>query len=168
MAAKSNEMTKLFPTRHDLPGDERAAVIDLLNRNLFHLMDLHSQTKYAHWNVKGLSFVGVHKLLDELAEQLDGEIDEIAERATALGGVARGTVRTAADGSALAEFPADTFDIPAVLAALADRYAAAAKAAREAIDEADQHADADTADLLTGTSRKLDKALWMLEAHLQK
>jgi starvation-inducible DNA-binding protein len=166
MATKS--ATKLFPTRNDLPGDERAAVIDLLNRNLLHLIDLYTQVKYAHWNIKGLSFYGVHKMLDELAERVEGNIDEVAERATALGGVARGTARTAAEGSGLDEFPQDVFDIPNVLAALAERYSTAGKAARDAIDEADEHGDKDTADLFTEVSRTLDKDLWLIEAHIQK
>jgi starvation-inducible DNA-binding protein len=50
--------------------------------------------------------------------------------------------------------------------ALADRYAALAATVRAGIDTADEAGDADTADLLTGFSRTLDKALWMLEAHL--
>ena len=166
MATKT--ATKLFPTRNDLPGDERTALIELLNQNVLNLMDLYSQTKYAHWNIKGLAFIGVHKMLDDLAELIEDQTDEVAERATSLGGVARGTVRTAAEGSILDEFPENTFDIPTVLAALADRYAAVGKAAREGIDEADEHGDKDTADLLTDVSRILDKSLWMIEAHIQK
>ena len=50
---------------------------------------------------------------------------------------------------------------------VADRYAALAKTVRAGIDTVDEAGDADTADLLTGLSRTLDKALWMLEAHLE-
>lgn len=159
--------TKTFPTRNDLPADARAKLIDLLNQQLADTLDLHSQTKYAHWNVKGPTFIALHKLFDELAERLDGHADDIAERATALGGVATGTVRQGATRSRVPEFPADAFAAQAVVEAVAVRYANVAKSTREAIDAATKHSDADTADLFTGISRELDKDLWFLEAHLQ-
>ena len=160
--------TKTFPTRNDLPADSRSRVIDLLNQNLADLTDLYTQTKHAHWNVKGPTFYQTHLLLDELAEKVEGFADEVAERATALGGVAHGGAKHVAAHSRLPEFPRDVFGDQAVIAAAADRYAAVAKNLRSAIDEANTHGDADTADLFTEVSREIDKALWFLEAHHQK
>ena len=158
---------KAFPTRNDIPADARAKVVELLNQQLADTLDLHSQTKYAHWNVKGPTFIALHKLFDELAERLDGHTDEIAERVTALGGVATGTVRQGAARSRLPEFPPDTFGAQAVVEAVAVRFASVAKSTREAIDASNKQNDADTADLFTEISRALDKDLWFLEAHLQ-
>jgi starvation-inducible DNA-binding protein len=157
----------LFPTRSDLSADVRRYVVEMLNQQLANLTDLWTQTKHAHWNVKGPTFWALHKLFDRLAEEVQGHIDEVAERTTALGGVARGTARTAATSSRIDEFPAGVFGGPEVTAALADRYAAAGRAARQGIAQADEHGDADTADLLTQVSRDLDHALYFLEAHLQ-
>jgi starvation-inducible DNA-binding protein len=50
--------------------------------------------------------------------------------------------------------------------ALVERYAQLAASTRAAIETADGLGDANTADLLTGVSRDLDKSLWFLEAHL--
>jgi starvation-inducible DNA-binding protein len=158
---------KTFPTRIDLAADARPKLIALLNQQLADTKDLQTQTKHAHWNVKGPNFIALHKLFDELAEQLDEYADEIAERATALGGVASGTARAVAANSRVPEFPADAFDWKAVVTALADRYANLAKSTREAIDRGDDLGDQDTADLFTEVSRGLDKSLWFLEAHLQ-
>jgi starvation-inducible DNA-binding protein len=155
-----------FPTRIDIPADARPKLIALLNASLADQIDLYSQTKHAHWNVKGPQFIALHKLFDELAEEVEEGIDETAERATALGGVASGTVKQVAGATRLADFPA-VHAGPAVVAALADRFAAVAKTTRAAIDEANKLGDADTADLFTGLSRDLDKSLWFLEAHLQ-
>jgi starvation-inducible DNA-binding protein len=41
------------------------------------------------------------------------------------------------------------------------------KAARKAIDDANDLGDLDTADLFTEISRGIDKWLWFVEAHLQ-
>src|SRR3954469_1613154 len=158
---------KTFPTRIDLTADARAGSIRLLNAELADLLDLYAQTKYAHWNVRGPGFIALHKLFDELADTLEEAIDETAERAAALGGVAQGTLRQAAASSRLPEFPAGTFKDLKVVEGLAVRYADLAKYTREAIDAADELGDRDTADLFTATSRDLDKGLWFLEAHLQ-
>ncbi|HUN08530.1 MAG TPA: DNA starvation/stationary phase protection protein Dps [Aggregatilineales bacterium] len=155
-----------FKTSIDLPAKTRESVIVLLNQQLADTFDLLSQTKQAHWNVKGMNFIALHKLFDELVDTLEDQVDEIAERVTALGGLAMGTARMAAANSTLPEFPTVTAGED-VVKALVERYAALAKSTRAAIDTADKAGDADTADLFTGVSRDLDKHLWFLEAHLQ-
>jgi starvation-inducible DNA-binding protein len=155
-----------FVTRHDLPEKARTAMVALLNQQMADTSDLFSQVKQAHWNVKGPEFIALHKLFDEFAAELTGYIDDLAERAVQFGGRAMGTVRMAAAASRLQELPDATGGM-AVVAALADRYAALAATTRRAIDAAAEAGDADTADLFTEISRGLDKQLWFLEAHLQ-
>ena len=158
----------MVETRNDLPADTRAALTELLNQHLADLSDLYTQTKYAHWNVKGRSFYALHKLFDELAESVEESVDEVAERVTALGGLARGTARMAAEHSRLEEFPPDTVAAEDVLRVMADRYAGTAAHVRAGIDLADEQGDQGSADLLTGVVRMLDKSLYFIEAHLQK
>ena len=86
----------MFKTKNDLPDDTRAKVIDLLNARLADAIDLQSQTKQAHWNVKGPNFIALHELFDKINEDVEDNVDELAERVVQLGGVAEGTVRTAA------------------------------------------------------------------------
>ena len=157
---------RFFPTRNDLSLEVRQQMADLLNQSLADLFDLYSQTKQAHWNVKGMHFIALHELFDDLAAGLLPHIDAVAERATALGGTAHGTARMAAGSSKLAEFPLDLKGSHAFVETLADRYGTAANSTRKAIDAADEAGDADTADLFTEVSRDLDKSLWFLEAHL--
>jgi len=152
-------------TRIDIKPKLRESMTALLNQQLADTLDLYTQTKQAHWNVKGPHFIALHELFDKLAEELEEPIDDIAERITALGGVARGTARDAAARSRLKELGRDFYD-QRLIAELADRYAALAATTRAAIDIAGKESDADTADLFTGVSRGLDKALWFLEAHL--
>ena len=84
-------MTKssLFATRIDLSIEVREKIISLLNQHLADTFDLYSQTKQAHWNVKGLQFFQLHELFDKLAEEVEDQVDTLAERATSLGGIAR-------------------------------------------------------------------------------
>lgn len=156
-----------FNTRIDIPQEKRTALIALCNQQLADTFDLHGQVKQAHWNVKGPTFIALHELFDKLAEELEGYIDDVAERATALGGVAEGTARVAAARSRLPEYPLAITSGADHVGALADRYAALAKSARAAIDASANLGDAATADLFTEIVRGLDKSLWFLEAHLQ-
>ncbi len=165
-AVKTVEDTP-FPTRNDIPAESRARLVALLNQHLADLFDLRSQTKFAHWNVKGANFYQLHLLFDALAAKLEGHVDAVAERVTALGGVATGTARQSVATSRVPEFPARVFKGMDVVAALVDRFAIVGKAARGAIDESDGLDDKDTADLLTEVSRDLDQSLYFLEAHLQ-
>lgn len=161
---KSN--VRFYPTRLDLAADLRKKVAEILNQSLAATLDLKTQTKQAHWNVKGKDFYQLHELFDEMASELEEYVDMVAERVTALGGTALGTARIAADQSILPEYPLDAINGEEHIMALADRYAAYAKHVREAIDATDELGDADTADLYTEISRTVDKRLWFLEAHL--
>ena len=159
--------TQTQHTRHDLPVSTRERMVELLNQQLADATDLYAQTKQAHWNVIGPQFYQLHELSDQLAESIEGYIDLIAERATALGGAASGTVRMAATASRLPEYPAGLIDGLCSVELLAERYAGYAATTRAAIDSATEAGDADTADLFTEISRGLDKHLWFLEAHLR-
>lgn len=157
----------MFATKNDLSEGVRVKVIQLLNERLADGIDLQTQTKQAHWNVKGKDFYQLHLLFDEMAEELSGFVDLIAERATALGGYACGTARMAAENSELPEYPTDAIEGMDHVKALADRYARYAARLRRSIDDADGLGDKSTADLYTEVSRAVDKRLWFLEAHLQ-
>lgn len=158
--------TSTFATRIGLSSDIREQMISLLNQQLANAFDLMSQTKQAHWNVKGPNFIALHKLFDDLADGLSETVDTIAERVTALGGTALGTVRMAAAASQVPEFP-DELEGLSVVAALADRFAIVSNEARTAIDTAADAGDLATSDLFTEVVRDLDKHLYFLEAHLQ-
>ena len=159
---------KTHKTSIDLDAEMREQVVSLLNQQLADTFDLYSQTKQAHWNVKGSQFFQLHELFDKLAAELLDHVDTIAERSTTLGGTALGTARMAAAKSRLPEYSAETTGGRESVEALVVRYAELAATTRVAIDRADELGDADTADLFTEVSRGLDKSLWFLEAHLQQ
>ncbi len=156
-----------FSTRVDIPAEARESLIALLNARLADSFDLYSQLKQAHWNVKGREFFQLHQLYDLVAESVLEYVDTIAERATALGGLALGTARLAASSSSLEEYPLDAVTCEETLVTVANRLATFGNAVRESIDEADELGDPDTADVFTEVSRTIDKHLWFVEAHLQ-
>lgn len=68
-------------------------MIELLNSCLADVADLQTHAKHAHWNVKGPQFLSLHDLFEQIASRLAKGADTIAERITALGGLAQGTAR---------------------------------------------------------------------------
>jgi len=157
----------MFKTKNDLSEATRVKAIELLNARLADCTDLQTQTKQAHWNVKGPNFIALHELFDKINEDVEDYVDDIAERAVQLGGVAEGTARMVARKSSLSEYPANTVDGRSHVDALSSALAAFGKSARKGINEANEFGDLDTADLFTEISRGIDKWLWFVEAHLQ-
>jgi starvation-inducible DNA-binding protein len=167
MAPATASTARQFRTSIDIAPEKRAGLVKHLNQSLATTSDLASQTKQAHWNVKGNDFFQLHELFDAIYAEVNGFVDDVAERIAALGGYAYGTVRMAAERSALPEYPVDAVDGSDHVAALVERYARYAAHVRASIDETDRLGDKTTADLYTEISRTIDKRLWFLEAHLQ-
>ena len=157
----------MYATKIDIPTDVRIQVIGLLNTRLADAIDLQTQTKQAHWNVKGPNFIALHELFDKINEEVEDFVDDLAERVVQLGGVAEGTARTAAKRSSLSEYPSHTVDGRRHVDALSSALAMFGTLVRSAIEKANDLNDLDTADLFTEISRGTDKWLWFVEAHLQ-
>ena len=157
----------MFKTRNDVPEATRAKVVELLNARLADCIDLQTQTKQAHWNIKGPHFIALHELFDEINEEVEDYVDLIAERAVQLGGAAQGTARMAAKARSLPEYQTNAVDGRSHVEALSSALAAFGKAARKAMEQSNEFGDLDTADIFTEVSRGIDKWLWFVEAHLQ-
>jgi starvation-inducible DNA-binding protein len=156
----------VYQTKNDLSERTRAAVAELCNARLADAVDLQTQCKQAHWNVKGSTFIALHELFDRINEQVEEFVDLIAERGVQIGGSVDGTARKVAIRSTLPEYPmisAATDHVDALSSALA----AFGKNARAAIEICVDLGDADSADIFTAISRSTDKWLWFVEAHTQ-
>ncbi len=164
--SQSDDYPLLHATRIDIPLEIRAYVTTMLNQTLACTVDLRSQVKQAAWNVKGIAFIQLHALFDTIAVELDTYTDLLAERITVLGGMVRGTIRTAASQSTLLEYPGDLVEGNTHVRALAERFADYAKDLRSCIAHAVDVEDVDTGNVYTDISRGIDKRLSILEAHL--
>ena len=155
------------PTKNDISQATRGKLAELLNARLADAIDLQTQCKQAHWNVKGPHFIALHELFDEINEEVEEYIDLLAERAVQLGGTAEGTARSVAKRSTLPEYPLQAKSGSEHVEALSTVLAAFGKVTRQGVAVAEEHKDTATGDLLTEIVRGIDKWLWMVEAHLQ-
>jgi len=156
----------MYTSPSHLPADARATLATLLNARLADGLDLHSQIKVAHWNIKGPQFPSLHPLFETFAVSLASFNDALAERAVTLGGRAHGTARHVAAASTLPEYPqATSRDLEHVrlLAERFDRYLAGLHESRRA---AEKLGDTDTVDLFTQVITEFEKNAWFLRASL--
>ena len=157
----------MYKTKNDLPEKVRTQIVALLQERLAEAVDLVTQAKQAHWNVKGSNFIALHQLFDQVYEHAGEHVDLIAERIVQLGGIAEGTVRIAAKRSHLPEYSLTIAGGKEHVEALSRSLAWFGEEIRKAIEQADEIRDKDTADIFTEISRSVDKDLWFVEAHAQ-
>ena len=156
----------MYKTPSPLPEAVRTSVARSLNERLADGLDLHSQIKVAHWNIRGPQFPSLHPLFEQFANQLAVHNDGIAERAVTLGALAIGTTRQVAKISRLAEYPTDTTRDLDHVRALAERIDTYLEGIRTSRTLADQSGDTVTFDLLSGALNEFEKNAWFLRATL--
>ena len=163
----SPQATPSYRSPSRLPEGARGQIAQALAGALADGLDLHSQIKAAHWNVKGPPFAAFHPLFEGFATQLAAFNDEVAERAVTLGARVAGTVRAAATASRLPELPAGAVRDLELAGLLADRFDTYLDGVRAARGVAEQAGDQDTQDLLTGIVEAFEKNGWFLRASLE-
>lgn len=153
-------------TSVDLQEKVREELITVLNKTLANTIDLYLALKQAHWNVKGATFIGIHKLFDDIAEEVEDQVDVIAERITALGGTAFGTLQAVAATTELTAYPTNIFTAEHHIQQISEHIANISSEARRLINHTGDAGDMATADIYTDLTKLLDKNLWFLQAHL--
>jgi starvation-inducible DNA-binding protein len=156
----------MYKSPNPLPESARVEIARTLNERLADGIDLHSQTKVAHWNVKGPQFAALHPLFESFAASLAGFNDTIAERVVTLGGRAYGTTRHVGAVSRIPEYPQETTRDMEHVELLAERFERYLAGARESRAVAETLGDTDTVDLLTALITEFEKHDWFLRASL--
>jgi len=156
----------MYQSPSHLPADARAELAKTLNARLADGLDLHSQIKVAHWNIKGPQFAALHPLFETFAVSLANHNDTIAERAVTLGGKAYGTARHVAKASTLADYPQETTRDLEHVKLLAERFDKYLTGVRESRTLAEKLGDTDTVDLFTQVVTEFEKNTWFLRASL--
>jgi starvation-inducible DNA-binding protein len=157
----------MYRSPSPLSEQSRSAISATLNERLADGLDLHSQIKVAHWNIKGPQFAALHPLFETFAVSLANHNDSIAERAVTLGAKAYGTTRHVAKASRLPDYPQETSRDLEHVRLLAERIEAYLGGLRESRKAAEQHQDTDTVDLFTGIITEFEKHAWFLRASLE-
>src|SRR5688500_15206902 len=157
----------MYKSPSKLPEESRVKLNELLNARLTDGLDLHSQIKVAHWNIKGPGFAALHPLFETFAIGLAAHNDTIAERAVTLGARAYGTARHVGGRSSIPEYPQETTRDLEHVKLLADRIETYLVGCRESRKVAEVQGDTDTVDLFTTVITEFEKHAWFLRASLE-
>jgi starvation-inducible DNA-binding protein len=158
---------RLYKSPSHLSEAARAKVAESLNARLADGLDLFSQIKFAHWNLKGPNFAALHPLFEKFAESLAEHNDDVAERAVTLGGRAHGTVRQVGKASKLPDYPHDVARDLEHVALVADRIEKYLEGLRETRDVAEENDDIETHDMIVLIVTQFEKYGWFLRATLE-
>jgi starvation-inducible DNA-binding protein len=157
----------MFKSPNPLPEKARVKIAETLNARLADGLDLHSQIKVAHWNIKGPNFAALHPLFETFAVSLAGHNDTLAERAVTLGAKAFGTTRHVAKNSKLPDYPQDTTSDVEHTRLLVERIEKYLDGTRKSRALAEKLKDTDTVDIFTGIITEFEKHAWFLRASLE-
>jgi starvation-inducible DNA-binding protein len=157
-------MTK-SPITSPLGDAEKAATGAVLQATLVDLIDLSLIAKQAHWNVVGQNFRSAHLQLDELVSAARQYVDDVAERANAIGVSPNGKAKTVVESSGIPDYPANWQTAEATVAAIVEILGEFIKRLRERIDETEK-TDPVTQDLLIEIAAELEKQHWMWQAQM--
>jgi len=150
-----------------LPEEQKAKLIELLNRRLADTIDLQLQSRQAYWNVKGPHFMALRELFDKVEQGVEEYANLIAEHIVQLGGIAEGTAQAVARRTSLDEYRHSTADGQGYINTLSTTLIAFGKHARYASEQATELKDSDTADIFKEIARGIDKWLWFVETSQQ-
>lgn len=139
----------------------------VLNEILADTTVLYALYKKAHWNVAGPTFYQLHLLFDKHAEEQLELVDLLAERVQALGGIAVGDPRHAAELTTIERAPDGAEDVPAQITRLLRAHEEIIGKVREGIETTEESKDWGSNDLLMGdVLRRHELQVWFLAEHL--
>lgn len=142
----------------------KSAVLGLLDHVLADEYVLYTKTRNFHWNVTGMHFSAMHKFFEEQYEQLDGIVDEVAERSRAIGGRALGSMKEFLGKARLQESTDKVMKEESMIAELLADHESLVRTLRRDIEECDRLGDQGTSDFLTGVLKTHEKTAWMLRS----
>jgi starvation-inducible DNA-binding protein len=151
------------PITSPLGDTERESTGAILQATLVDLIDLSLIAKQAHWNVVGPNFRSAHLQLDELVAASRQYVDDVAERANAIGVSPNGKTKTVLESSGIPDYPDNWQSVESTVAAIVTILGELIKRLRTRIAETDK-SDLVTQDLLIGIAAELEKQHWMWQA----
>jgi starvation-inducible DNA-binding protein len=153
---------KQLATTTDLTTEEVRAIVEAINPLVADAFALYVKTKNFHWHVAGSHFRDYHLLLDEHADAIFDEIDELAERVRRVGGT---TIRSISHVSQLQTIADDNEDfVPAgeMMRRLLRDNQHHTEMQRAAIAVCDKNRDSATSNVLQGLLDQTERRKWFL------
>ena len=148
-----------------LSEEDRKGIINILSKILADEYLLFTKTRNYHWNVVGPHFHDLHKFFESQYEEVDGKIDEIAERIRSLGGNTIATMMEFIQNTRLQENPGEYSEARTMVSKLLLDHESIIRALRDDVTVCfDKYHDIGTQDFITGLIEDHEKMAWMLRS----
>lgn len=118
-----------------------------------------------HWNLKGTQFFTLHAKLEELYDEANDILDEVAERILALGGNPVSNMKEALSIATIKELENGPKSTDQTIKALISDTDYWIKDSKEIAELADKEGDSVTNDMFNGYTKAYQKLAWMLKAY---
>ena len=144
-------------------------LVDHLNLLLANYQVHYQKVRGCHWNVKGHNFFDLHVKFEELYNNAQTSIDELAERVLTLGKSPYSSFSDYIELSDIKEIKTEGLPAEKMVEAILDDFKTLIELEREVIANATDNAgDEGTADMVIGFLRFKEKTSWMLRAWATK
>ena len=134
-----------------------------LNEFLADLNVFYRKLQNYHWNAQGKDFFRTHEKLEELYNEINESIDEIAEHILILGGQPLGTLKDYLAPSTIQEAENKKVKSDEIYSNLITDFETLLKKSTEIKEEADKENDYATSALIDDYILNYGKHLWMLK-----
>ena len=150
----------------NLSDQVRAEAAGLMQTLLYSGIDLFLQIKESHWTVRGRDFIALHRLFDEVADDVRDISDDIAERIAQLGHKPNGTVKIVAANTSLPPYPDNVSSVDIHVEVLSQHLGTFISLGSDTVTKLNVLEDNISSDLIVSSMRGLSKQLWMIASHL--
>jgi len=154
-------VTKVAKVKMDSKSTCYCHLVQLLRDTSY----LLNQTYIVHWNLMGSKFYSIHKLTQEIYEELQDGLDVIAEHLRSLDISTPLTVEDL-NQSMIEQVPTNCFDQDGMIRALAVNHNTLAESFNLLAEEAELMKDQLTLDLAIERGRAHKKFQWLLKSNL--
>lgn len=139
-----------------------------LNLFLSNLNVFYRKLQNYHWNVKGEDFFTVHAKLEELYDDINEQIDEIAEHILIIDGQPLGTMKDYLDTAQIQEASNEKICSNKIFEEILKDYNILIENATKVKEDADNDKKYDTSALMDEYLQNFKKIVWMIRQMLMK
>lgn len=148
-----------------IPDNHSQSVSFELNKLLADEFILHTKTRNYHWNIEGANFNELHLFYDKQLEEINGIIDDIAERIRSIGFYAEARLEDYLRLTSLIEQPYSSSQNDQLKYLLGGHETIINNLRRLVPLFANKFKDAGSSDFVTQLMQKHEKMAWMIRAH---
>lgn len=142
-------------------------ILNNLNTLLSDLNVFYRKLQNYHWNIKGKDFFVIHSKLEEYYNEINEEIDEVAEHILTLGGQPLGTLKDYLNTAKITEAENKKVDNTLVFNEVVKDFTMLLKCVVEIKELADENKEYKTSALMDNFIESYSKKLWMLKQMME-